>query len=78
MMLERNGGASERKNKKALANIKLEAFEGGKSVTVRQYREWEKDVRIKQRLKDVTDQQLALLIFTQVSGKANALLSVLT
>ena len=76
MMLDR--GASERKNYKALANIKLEDVAGGKSGTTHQCREWKKDVRIKKKLNDITDQQLALLIYTQVTGKAKALLTVLS
>ena len=46
-------------------------------MTSYQYRAWKKSVEITQELYSLTDTELALVIFTQVGGKARQQLDVL-
>ena len=70
-----NGGTGPKKN--LLANVKLDEVNGGRAVTDYQYRAWKKSVGITQELHSWTDTELALVIFTQVGGKARQQLDVL-
>ena len=55
---------------RVLSTIKLDEFSGGQGVSAHQYRTWKKSVKITQELNGLTDNELALLIYSQVKGKA--------
>ena len=63
--------------KKLLAHVKLEEFNGGRAVTSYQCQFWKKSIEMTQELYSLTDTELALVIFTQVGGKARQQLDVL-
>jgi len=69
-----NSGHEPRRN---LAAIKLEEFTGGSGTTVHAYRTWKKSVQATARLYKLTDAELALVIYTQVKGKAKTMLDIL-
>ena len=69
-----NGGGESKRN---LANIRLDEFYGGTGVSARTYRMWKKSVLAKARLHRLTDSELALVIYTEVKGKAKELLEIL-
>jgi len=60
-----------------ISNVKLEEFHGGRTVSSYQYRQWKKSVEVARKLYDLSDSELALVIYTQVKGKAKQLLEVL-
>ena len=68
------GGGESKRN---LANIRLDEFSGGADVSARAYRMWKKSVYAKARLHKLTDSELALIIYTEVKGKAKELLEIL-
>ena len=68
------GGGEPKRN---LANIRLDEFSGGADVSARAYRMWKKSVFAKARLHKLTDSELALVIYTEVKGKAKELLEIL-
>ena len=61
----------------ALATLKLEEFRGGRETTTHQYRAWKKQTMITQKLYGLSDAELALIIYTQVRGRAKQLLEIL-
>ena len=65
------------KPRAALATLRLEEFRGGRETTTHQYRAWRKQMQITQRLYGLPDAELALIIYTQVKGRAKHLLEVL-
>ena len=76
-LVSRAGPTGPMKPKTALASLKLEEFRGGRETTTHQYRSWRKQVLIVQRLYGLSDPEMALLIYTQVKGRAKQLLEVL-
>ena len=72
--MSKDGGYSG----KSVANVKLLPFDGSKAITNQQYQEWRKDVYIKKDLYNIKDQQLAQLIYSQVTGEAKMRLRLLT
>ena len=70
-------GGSGGKPRGVLASLKLEEFRGGRETTTRQYRAWKKQTVITQKLYGLTDAELALIIYTQVRGRAKQLLEIL-
>ena len=74
MVARFTGGGDSKRN---LANIRLDEFSGGTDVSARAYRMWKKSVFAKARLHKLTDSELALVIYTEVKGKAKELLEIL-
>ena len=72
------GRKGEGNRRKLLANIKIDEFYGGRTVSSYAYRNWKKSVEVQQQLHQLSDQELALVIYSQVKGKAKQLLEVLT
>ena len=60
-----------------LANVRIPDFDGSENTTVRQYREWRKSVDIIKRLNNLNDKELAMLVYSQVRGRAKHLIEVL-
>ena len=69
--------AGERRPRTAVSTVKLEEFRGGRETTTHQYRAWRKQAVITQELYGLTDAELALIIYSQVRGRARQLLEVL-
>ena len=65
------------KPKHGLATLRLDEFRGGRETTTHQYRSWRKQVLITQRLHGLSDPELALVMYTQVKGRAKQLLEIL-
>ena len=55
------GRAQQRKN---LTRVVIEEFHGGPGVSVHAYRMWKKGVLAVQHLHGITDQELAIVIYT--------------
>ncbi len=53
-----------------IASVKLGEFYGGTTVTACAYRQRKKHVNVTKALYGLTDQESALVIFSQVKGKA--------
>ena len=68
--LANRGGAT--KPKHGLATLRLDEFRGGRETTTHQYRSWRKQVLITQRLHGLSDPELALVMYTQVKGRARS------
>ena len=60
-----------------LASVKIPPFEGAQGTTVRQYREWRKELAIVQELNGLTDREVAMLLFSQLKGRSKHLIEVL-
>ena len=76
LRMQRDGGGP-RKSRFALSQIKIPDFDGHERTSTRQYREWKKSLEIIQVLNQLTDQELALLIFSQVKGRAKNLIEIM-
>ncbi len=72
-----NGSSSSYQKQRMLTQIKIDDFSGGKTVTTKQYHAWKKSIGIKQRLHNLTDKELGLILLDQVKGEAKVLLDVL-
>ena len=70
-------GRGASKPKHGLSTLQLDEFRGGRETTTHQYRSWRKQVQIVQRLHGLTDPEMALVLYTQVKGRAKQLLEVL-
>ena len=70
-------GGGGQKPRSALATLKLEDFRGGREATTHQYWAWKKQTVITQKLYGLSDAELALIIYTQVRGRAKQLLDIL-
>ena len=70
-------GRGANKPKHGLSTLRLDEFRGGRETTTHQYRSWRKQVQIMQRLHGLTDPEMALVLYTQVKGRAKQLLEVL-
>ena len=66
----------QNQNKRNLASVRIEEFNGGSGVSVHSYRMWKKSVLATSRLYKLTEQELALVIYTQVKGKAKNMLDI--
>ena len=75
MMLEQQQGGFGKA--RILANAKMPPFEGGEATPVRQNREWRKNVDIVRRLNHLNAEELAMLIYTQVTKRAKQPIEVL-
>merc|ERR1711965_746951 len=75
LRLQRDGGP--RKSRLLLSQVKLPDFDGNEKTSTKRYREWKKSLDIIQNLNQLTDQELALLIFSQVSGRAKSLIEIM-
>ena len=64
-------------SKRNLAAVKIAEFSGGSGIAAYAYRTWKKSVQVTARLRKLTDAELALVIFTQVTGKAETMLDIL-
>ena len=54
-----------------LANVHIPDFDGSEMNTVRQHREWRKSVDIMKLLNNLNDTELAMLVYSQVKGRAS-------
>ena len=75
MMLQNQQGGMNKA--RILANVRIPPFDGAEQTTARQYQEWRKNLDIVRRLNNLTDQELAMLIYTQVTNRAKQLIEVL-
>ena len=60
-----------------LATVKIPDIDGSQTTTVRRYREWRKAVDIIRQLNGLSPKELAMLIYSQVSGRAKQLVEVI-
>ena len=72
------GRKGEGNRRRLFANIKIDEFHRGRTVSSYAYRNWKKSVEVQQQLHQLSDQELALVIYSQVKGKTKQLLEVLT
>ena len=74
MMAQNQQGSIQKA--RILANVRILDFDGSETTTVRQYREWRKNVGIIKRLNILNDKELAMLLYSQVKGRAKQLIEV--
>ena len=70
-------GGAPRRRQLLLSQVELPEFDGSVGTTTQRYREWRKAVEVVRSLNQLTDSELALLIYSQVSGRAKELIDVL-
>ena len=71
------GGKVQGGGRRNLAKISIEDFYGGGTVTTHHYRMFNKHVSAVQKLHGLMDSELALVLYTQVKGKAKQSLEIL-
>ena len=69
-----HGGAPKAR---ILASVKIPYFDGSQSTTVRQYREWRKEIAVIKELNGLTDRELVVLLFRQLKGRAKELIEII-
>ena len=57
--------------------MKLPEFDGAVGTSTKKYREWRKAVEVIRSLNQLSDVELGLIIFSQVTGRAKELIEVL-
>ena len=62
---------------KVLSSIKLPEFDGAVTTSTRRYREWRKGLEVIRTMNELTDTELAMLIYSQVTGRAKTLIELL-
>ena len=60
-----------------LASVKLPDFDGHPNTSVRQYREWKKDLEAIKYVNKLTDQEFALILYSSVQSRTKDLLACL-
>lgn len=68
-----SGGSRSR----VLASVRFPEFDGSMHTTVRKNREWRKGVQTIRELNQLSDKELARIVFSDVSGRAKTLLEIL-
>ena len=76
LRMQRDGGGP-RKSRFLLSQVRIPDFDGHERTSTKRYREWRKSLEIIQNLNQLTDQELALLIFSQVTGRAKNLTEIM-
>ena len=71
-----SGGPKE-EHKNNLASIKIEEFCGEKGTSAYAYRQWKKSVEVTKRLHSLSDQDLAMIMYTQLKGTAKKRVEIL-
>ena len=69
-LIASNSGHGSGDSKRNLSAVKIAEFSGGSGITAYAYGTWKKSVQATARLYKLTDAELALVIFTQVTGTA--------
>ena len=77
MCLSAATGGGQQNKSRILAQVKIPAFDGHEGTTVRKYKEWRRELEIVQILNRLTEEELAMLLYTQVTGRAKQLIEVL-
>ena len=62
---------------RTISNTRLAEFHGGRSVTSYEYNQWKMYVAVAKEVYQLSNTEIALLIYTQVRGEANHLLQIL-
>ena len=62
---------------KTLSTIKIPAIDGSPNTSVKVYRDWEKDIATLNILNKLTDEELALVLFTNFTGRTKQLIECL-
>ena len=76
--LIRQGGESFNAPKaRILAVVKIPPFSGETTTSARQYKEWRKAIQLTKQLNGLEDKDLALLLFSQLTGRAKELIEIL-
>ena len=76
--LARSRGGDKANKVRVLSNIKIPEFEGGVSTSVRRYSEWRTKFDIIQDLSDLTNSEMAVLLYSQVTGRPKMLIEVIS
>ena len=69
-----NGGGGKAR---ILASVRIPNSEGAQNTSARVYREWRKELSLIQRLNGLTDTEVAMLLFSQLKGRAKDLIELL-
>ena len=76
--LARSRSGDGKANKvRVLSNIRIPEFDGGINTSIRKYREWRKRVEIIQHLNDLKKTELAMLLYSQLTGRPKRLVEVI-
>ena len=62
---------------KTLSTIRIPPFDGHPSTTVKAYRDWKKDITTLKILNKLTDEELALVLYTSFTGRTKQLVECL-
>ena len=76
-MLRHTTTQSSAPKARILASVKIPYFDGAQSTTVRHYREWRKEVAVIKELNGLTDREVAMLLFSQLKGRAKELIEII-
>ena len=60
-----------------LASVRIPNFEGAQNTSAKLYREWRKDLSLIQKLNSLTDTEVAMLLLSQLKGRAKDLIELL-
>ena len=74
---DRGGDSGPRRARLLLSQVKLPEFDGAVGTSTKKYREWRKAVEVIRSLNQLSDVELGLIIFSQVTGRAKELIEVL-
>ena len=77
MMMSTQSTGQPIQKARILATVKIPEFDGSQMTTVRRYREWRKAVDIIRQLNGLSAKELAMLIYSQVTGRAKQLIEVI-
>ena len=72
-----NGDGFNGVKARVLAGIKIPPFEGTQNTTTRQYKEWRKSIAMIKQLNGLEDKDVAMLMFSQLTGRAKELIEIL-
>ena len=72
-----NGDGFNGVKARVLAGIKIPPFEGTQNTTTRQYKEWRKSIAVIKQLNGLEDKDVAMLLFSQLTGRAKELIEIL-
>ena len=71
------GHNSESEKKNNFGNVKIEGFYGDKGTSAYSYRHWKKSVEVTKKLHSLSDQDLAMIMYTQLKGMAKKRVEIL-
>ena len=76
-LVRKTSGHNDFEKKRSLASVKIEDFYGDKGTSAYAYRQWKKSVQVTKRLNQLSGQEMAMIIYTQLKGTAKRKVEIL-